>query len=186
MVYFNRKFECRRYVIANHWKSVSGDEFFKEALAAPPVKCCLNAYNLSELDTTIPLPEQLMDLESLESACEGHSDRFKLMRVAICDGILSLDFADLEEQKWDDRCKCHSFRFRDFSGEPLVWLEDSEHPTTHEFDFHGRDQYGFDKNGNRLIATFKECRGIKERIYSESSIILIDGRQYLDQNIYDY
>lgn len=186
MVLFNRKFECRRYVIANHWKSASGNKFFKESATTPPVMCCLNAYDLSELDTTIPLPEQLMNLEYLESACEGHSDRFKLMRVAICDGILSLDFADLKESKWDDRYKCCSVCFRDFTGEPLVWVGDGEHQTVHEFNFHGRDKYGYDENGNRLIATFNECRGSKEQCYSKSSIILIDGKQYLDQNIYDY
>lgn len=186
MVYFNRKFECRRYVIANHRTSVSGDEFFKDSVAAPPVMCCLNICDLSALDETISVPRQLLDLEYLESACEGHSDRFKLMRVAICDGILSLDFADLEKPTWDDRYKCCSVRFRDFAGYPLVWVGDGEHQTTHEFDFRGRDKYGFDENGNRLIATFNECRGSKERRYSESSIILIDGRQYLDQNIYDY
>lgn len=185
MVFFNRKFECRRYIIANHRESVSGNEFFKESVAAPPVKCCLNAYDLSELDTAISLPEQLMNLEYLENACEGHSERFKLMRVAIYDGILSLDFADLKEPKDGYRYKCYSVRFRDFTGEPLVWVGEGERQTVHEFNFHGKDKYGYDENGNRLIATFNECRGSKEQCYSKSSIILIDGRQYLDQNIYD-
>lgn len=182
MVFFNRKIECEKYVIANHRLSASGKEFFKESVTAPPVLCYILQDEISERDETIPAPAPL--LEDFEEICAGHSERFKLMRVVICRGVLSLDFADLQDKEFD-RYRCHSIRFRDYSGMFPVYIDDDNgNKTVHEFNFYGRDKYGFDENGNRPIAEFNECRG-GER-YSTSSIILIDGKQYLNQFIHDY
>lgn len=183
MVFLNRKFECERYVIANHFLSAEGKEFFESSATVSPVKCLISQNEISERDETVHVPAQL--LKNFEKACEGHSERFKLMRVVVCCGVLSFDFADLKDKKFD-RYRCYSIRFRDYSGTFSVYVDDDGHKTVHEFDFYDRDKYGYDENGNRLIATFREWRGDEKCWYSNSSIILIDGKQYLNQNIYDY
>lgn len=179
MVFFNRKFECERYVIANHYLSADVKTFFPKSLTAPPVKCYILEDELPKRDTTIAVPAPL--LEDFEAACAGRSERFKLMRVAIRDGVLSLDFADLREPIiYGGRVyqyPCHSICFRDYSGMFTVEMDDGRHKTVHEFNFHSDGKYGYGENGNRLIAKFNECRGSKERRYSNSSIIMINGRQ---------
>lgn len=166
----NTTVECSLYAIVNHESSDYLSGFSKETIECEPLRCSLCQEDLKYRDASRAINGHLLNV--FEAACRGEDSRWKLMRVQIKGGRLSLAFADMYSQK--QQGEYYEGEIIAFSHSYLVFHVFAKRPGSISQDEYTVEYFG---TNERRVASIEEYR--ESKYHALDSIEYVDGKYYL-------